>query len=339
MTCSVPVQFGVFHADFWVRVKYLIKSKIQYVSRCVSDCYARLESSYRTRSLSHLFPVRLPRGRQVGWNARYGEERIRIAQERVGLAEERLRITQERIEWRKRAFFMRRLLEHHNQIKGIFDGWMRRIVGWGANNSFRTYFAFRNVFLYPIFERPSQEGSKHQFFTAPHLYDWAMTHIETGYSDVAALIKQLPSLIDSNNNEASKLIETIESEVNDICKSFTDLTIAIGSVRHENPVLRVAEIEGAMSIDKGRLCCVEEGVATNQIYEVASGPESRLMDLKAEIERVRALHQSDFAKIVSNIERFRQLRNAIGEGISKAMLDVDSPSGLMGECDFEKSSR
>lgn len=112
---------GLFHADFWSRVKYSIHQwKEHAFASCLGDEQHNSKRIWRYRPKSgncRLFSTHRHFCRSVRWLGSLShEEDVRCGEARIRLAQKRVRLAEERIRFRERAFFIESLKKHYRDL-------------------------------------------------------------------------------------------------------------------------------------------------------------------------------------------------------------------------------
>jgi len=168
-------------------------------------------------------------------------------------------------------------------------------------------------------------------------HKWAMQHIyhEEGYPDLRSLFEKLESHEKNHNNFVSSLLKTLNDEVKSALRAFSNLK-EYESGMADN-FYHMENILSALHIYDVALEIFERELYLGKGTRIAKSNSETVLNLKGEIERIRATHKNDFEKIKVGIEKDEQLLNIIKSHVDHIIYELALEKPLKGECDYECS--
>lgn len=183
-----------------------------------------------------------------------------------------------------------------------------------------------------------------------------LEHIKIGYRDLQVFFDNLKTLEYQHNRTASDLLEKVHREVMDNLNTFPELmpykvpnmtnfhhpdkielVIQEGCTMTISPtVTYTSDRDFSKAMDVLKATEDQSSLKSLETGEIARGNETTLTRLKAEIERLREIHASEFQGLKNNHDKDKQLILAIKKETEKILYDIDDHN-LKGECDYELS--
>ncbi len=223
----------------------------------------------------------------------------------------------------------RRLQVHYEDLKTTFSFWssladfQTEMTGVGRSHS-------RGI-TYP--------NAWTQMQGTDNFHLWAFEHVKSGYPELQANLNRLKTLESVYYRNAFVLAVTIEKELDDVLKTFRDLSPRSPSVE-TNYYVRDQMLHAVLALDVGIENSVPSPEATDQKSlsfesgeEIARCSSAALEKLLNEIGKLRTLHQSDLEGLKANLEEHAQLILTIKKKATEIVQeDIEYLERLKGEC-------
>ncbi len=169
---------------------------------------------------------------------------------------------------------------------------------------------------------------------------WAMEHVndKEGYPKLKRLLKKLEKHEKKHNESVSSLLKRLDEKAISVLKGFPNLK---EKQRESNLKNNFCYMEKILDVLHNPNFLLQINEERKELYyfssTIAKSDIKTVVELKGEIEKIRAIHKKDFEKINADIEKDEQLLNKSKKIVKDIIYKVAKlDKTLKGKCDYER---